>query len=254
MSENIDEIRNLYDKRITSTKDTILAAGQWESKDYVPLICEEICQKINLKKSDIVLELGCGSGVLGNWINGRCSFYVGLDISFQMLMAFLKQPNSQKIINLIQSITGKVPLHDDHFDITIMNGVSMYLNQCQLEETLREMERVTRRKGIIFIGENIVPENFQWELVWFQNLSNSKQRIARQYIKFRKLLAQINPKLAGKWKSIHKEIKPEFINKFFEGRGIVIQSNAASYTVKKKILGNNYKGNKRVDFLIKLDE
>ena len=60
---SIKKIAELYDARITSTKDAVKAAGQWGSDDFVPLICKEICSKIKLKQSDTILELGCGTGV-----------------------------------------------------------------------------------------------------------------------------------------------------------------------------------------------
>ena len=70
-------------------------------------------------------------------------------------------------------------------------------------------------------------------------------------MKTRKWLAK-NPKLAGKWKSTHNEISPKFIKEFFTNHK-VIQSKASAYTVKQRILESKYKGNRRADFLIKLE-
>ena len=80
-NNSIKEIQNLYDKRISTSKDSVKAAGQWGSKDFVPLICNEITKKISISNNDNVIELGCGSGVLGNWINERCKSYIGIDLS-----------------------------------------------------------------------------------------------------------------------------------------------------------------------------
>jgi len=95
-NSSLKKVEKLYDDRISSTNDAVKAAGQWGSQEYVPLICEEICAKLCLKKTDAVLELGCGAGVLGNWIAKRCRQYVGIDLSLKMLQFFSKN----SLINL----------------------------------------------------------------------------------------------------------------------------------------------------------
>ena len=81
-------------------------------------------------------------------------------------------------------------------------------------------------------------------------LPNYSQKLLLPYLKIRKWLSK-NPKFAGKWKSIHNEISPKFINDFFSDHDVQ-QSNASAYSVKKQKLGSNYKGNRRADFLIQL--
>lgn len=246
---SIKKIEKLYDDRISSTNDSVKAAGQWGSNEFVPLICKEICSKINLERHYTVLELGCGSGVLGNYISERCMKYVGIDLSFQMMKHFLHE--SKTNVSLIQTTTDNVPLPDNSFDIVLLNGVTMYFHDdLLLKKTLEEMKRLVTSDGTIFIGENIIPKGYFWEFVWFQNLSNTSQMILLPYVKIRKFLAK-NRKLAGKWASIHKEIAPKFIKQFFK-ESDVIQSRASAYTIKHKILGKKYRGNRRADFVIKL--
>ena len=238
---------------MNKTEDAVLAAGQWESSDLVPLICEEICKKTKISKHHTVLELGCGSGVLGNWITKKCDKYVGIDISSNMLHFF---SNSQKnnSIDLIRGITNEIPFKNGFFDIIVMNSVTMYLHDPEiLANTFKEMKRVAKTNAILFIGDNITPSNFLWELVWFRNLPNSKKILLTPYIKFRKWLAKKNNKFAGKWKLLHKEISPKTIDQFFGQKGTISQSMAASYTIKSKQAGTNYDGSKRVDFVIELN-
>ena len=119
---SIKKIEELYDSRITSTNDGVKAAGQWGSNDFVPMICEEIYSKIGLQKSHSVLELGCGSGVLGNWIINKCKKYVGVDLSAKMLNFFIN--NSTDNLDLIQGTTDLTPFPDNSFDVIILNGLS----------------------------------------------------------------------------------------------------------------------------------
>ncbi len=253
---NRKAVRNaekLYDARIGSKMDAVDAAGQWGSKDDVWKICEEICSKIGIKKEDRVLEVGCGSGVLGNHLQTKCAFYCGFDVSNLMLKKFVEEYGNTRTHNLIQSVTDLIPLRNNLFDVVIMNSVTMYLHdQEALENTLVEIERVSTKNAVIFIGDNIISSGYYWELTWFQNLPAVLKPLVKPYIRIRKWIANKSPKLAGKWKSLHREISPEFVKMFFEGRAEMRQSNAAVYTVRQRMLRERYKGNRRVDFLITL--
>lgn len=249
---SIKKIAELYDSRITSTKDSVKAAGQWGSDDFVPLICKEICSKIKLKESSTVLELGCGSGVLGNWISKRCKKFVGIDISYKMLKHFFDTSKSDSD-ELLQSTTNFVPFKNQSFDIVVLNGVTMYLHSEKLlKTTFTEMRRVVKNNGLIFIGENITPGGYFWEFVWFQRLSPARQKLLFPYVKLRKFLAKY-PRFAGKWTSIHKEISPKFVTDFFTDCQ-VISSKASACYIKQKKLGKLYRGNQRIDFVIKISD
>jgi len=253
--KNIDEIKHvekLYNKRSLRTNDAIKAAGQWQSEEYVPKICDEICKKIRISKDDKILELGCGSGVLGDRLRQECKLYVGIDISLEMLKIFSKNMQTKNIINLFQAITNVVPFTNDTFDVIVINGVTMYFhNKDIFEKTLDEIKRVAKKNATLFIGENITPEGYFWEFTWFKNLSRPAQLLAKPYINFRKWIAAKNSSIAGKWKYVHKEVSPEFISRYFS-KDSIEQTKSAACKIKQNILGKNYKGNRRVDFVIKL--
>ena len=251
-NEILKKVEKLYDARIESTNNSIKATGGWKNEDEVLQICEEISRKIGIKQNDMVLELGCGSGVLGNWIKQRCEYYVGSDISFKMIDFFLKSDKEKKA-NLLQGTTNNVPFTKEIFDIIILNSVSMYFpDNKTLVETLEEMKRVLKSQGTIFIGDNISAAGYPWELTWYQDLSPFFQILARPYIKIRRWLAYKNTKLAGKWKFMYRELSPDIISKCFDDIAKIEQSKSATYTVRTRLFGKKYKGSRRVDFLINL--
>lgn len=251
-SEIFKKVEKLYDERIESTNDSIKATGGWGTEDEVFLICEEIFNKIGIQNNDKVLELGCGSGVLGNWIKKRCDYYVGADISYKMVDFFLKTDHENKT-NLLQGTTNKVSFCNEIFDIIILNGVTMYFpDDKTLDETLEEMKRVLKPNGTIFIGENISSSDYPWELTWFQDLSPIFQILSRPYIKIRRWLAEKNSKLAGKWKFMYREISQDLISKCFVNIAKIELSKAATFTVRTRLYGKKYNGSRRIDFLIKL--
>lgn len=250
--EEVKRVSNVYDYRAKVT-DSIGAAGQWGSKELVDQITQEIIKKIELRKEDHVLEIGCGSGVLGNIIRKNCNIYFGFDASRLMLKKFQTEYNNQMASNLIQASATQIPFRDNFFDKVVMNGVSMYFpNKKFLFNVLNEIKRVSNNDSLIFIGENIVPSRYCWELVWFQNLPAFGQFIAKLYIKLRKWLSNNITYLAGKWKHSHKDVSIKVVQNFFGNNNRFFVSDSASYEIRKKLYGKNAKGNRRMDFIINL--
>jgi ubiquinone/menaquinone biosynthesis C-methylase UbiE len=252
-SEFINEVSKYYDTR-ASGSDSIKAAGQWHQIDSINEICLEISKKIGLNSKSRVLEIGCGSGVLGNWIKSKCSTYYGFDISHEMLKSFLNESNTETV-NLLRASADKIPFQKDSFDIIILNGVAMYfINDDFLSRVLKEIQEIISKNGLIFIGETSTPSRYYWEFAWFQNLSKFKQNFVKPYIKFRKWIATKNSKIGGKWTNTYSTVSEKFLKDYFKGKGKINISDAAAYTIRKKKSGKNSKGNKRVDFTIKLSE
>lgn len=244
------KVAKYYDNRAKNS-DAVRAAGQWGSDELVPEIRKEINKKINVKKENNVLEIGCGSGILGDDIKDHCNLYVGTDISREMLKKFINISKTKP--SLFQTISEILPFSDNFFDVIIMNSVTMYFYQPeQLQNTLNEIQRVSKKNAIIFIGDNVIPSGSYWELSWFQNLNSIEQNLMKPYIRTRKWLASKNSRFAGKWTEIHAEVSPHYIQEFFKDKGEVnISESGASY-IKNKKNGSSGKSSKRVDFLIQL--
>lgn len=240
-----------YDER-AKVGDSIEAAGQWYPREVATQICDEICNKINLRYEDRVLEVGCGSGVLGAWIKDRCSFYVGIDLSSNMMNLFTNDSKSSPP-NLILSSAEKLPIISNLFTVVILNSVSMYFpSDNYFEKVLMEMKSVTTQKGRIFLGENVISSRLYYEYTWFGNLSPLKKRIAKPYIRMRIWIAQKFPRFAGKWKNVYYCISLDTIRKCFSTKTDINMSDAAGYSIRKRIYGNDAKGNHRIDVLINL--
>ncbi|OLB92338.1 MAG: hypothetical protein AUH25_00720 [Thaumarchaeota archaeon 13_1_40CM_38_12] len=249
-NEIIKKVATYYDERAKSS-DIVEAAGQWHPKEFVPEICEEIGRRIKLQNEHRVLEVGCGSGVLGNWIRNKCASYTGVDVSFFMLKKFLTLSQNPDIV---LSSSNFLPYRDHLFNTVIMNSVTMYLpNRELLETTLSEIERVVSKEGVIFIGENITPSRYYWEFNWFQNLNTIQQQLVKPYIRFRKWLANKNRKMAGKWSSLYSEVSPHFIKSYFNGSDVTV-FDASAFTIRQKVFGKKVKGNRRVDFIIQFKQ
>jgi ubiquinone/menaquinone biosynthesis C-methylase UbiE len=250
MKNSINEIQEYYDKRIENAKDGISASGQWFPKELTSKMCKEICRKIDIKKNESILEIGSGSDVLGNYLRKNCNEYVGIDISFKMLNHSKNKSNIDKL-NLIQTTSHTLPISDNTFDIIVMNSVSMYLKEDFIfEGSMKEIKRVLKKNGKIFIGENVTSNRIYWEYNWFNNLNKLTQLFAKMYIKFRIFLAEKNSKLSGKWKNHYREISKTELQKIFGNQAVILMSDACCYSVRKKFIDTQNIGNRRIDFLI----
>src|SRR3990172_161992 len=119
-NEEIKKIADFYDKR-AKKGDGVSAAGQWGDKNQVSSICEEINTKIDLNEKQKVLEIGCGTGVLGRWLSHHCEIYVGCDISLFMLKKFKEE--FQNDIELYQSVTHLILFKtEDYLDYESASG------------------------------------------------------------------------------------------------------------------------------------
>ena len=251
MSQHIDEVQKYYDKRINNNDDGAGASGQWFPKELTPKMCEEICKKIQISDNDKILEVGSGSDVLGNYLRKYCKEYVGIDVSFKMLQFSNKNEN----LKLVQTTSHTLPFQNNSFDIVIMNSVSMYLkDDIIFKNSLKEMKRVSKINGKIFIGENITADTVYWEYNWFNKLNKFLQFFAKRYIRFRIFLAKKLPSCSGKWRNYYREISKEELENFFGKNSNIEMSDACCYSIRKKFLEKNQIGNKRVDFFIVLKE
>jgi len=249
-SEEIKKTERLYDERVNLDDNPVKASGGWGTDKEIKLICEEIGKKINIMKNHIVLEIGCGSGVLGNWLIKKCNQYYGLDISYQMLKTFKKY--SELDVPLLQGTTHTLPFIDNFFDVIIINGVTVYLDSETLLITLKEMKRVAKKEGILFLGDNITPSGMYYEYTWFQKMNLLSQSFAKLYIKFRTKMARKKIFKSEKWDNPYHEFSPKLIKKIFCDGVEIIITNSSARMVKAQTRKNQKTGNKRIDYIIKL--
>ena len=103
-------------------------------------IFEEV--KKDLKKltpDSKVLDLGCGTGHLSQYIKEIGFEVIGLDPSLKML-EFAK--NNFCDISFVEGISAKLPFEDNTFDYVVSIEVLRYLNPKDVEKSYKEILRV----------------------------------------------------------------------------------------------------------------
>jgi len=97
------------------------------------------------------LDIGCGNGNLTATIKEVCSRMTGIDISKGMISLAKKTYKSKKL-KFITSSSDKLKFRDSEFDFSIIVHLLHHLVEKKIiENTILEMKRVTKEKGLIII-------------------------------------------------------------------------------------------------------
>ena len=110
---------------------------------YDELYKEEQLEKINLiekyvKKGDKLLDVGCGTGIVGGYFKDRCDV-LGIDNSKDML----KKASIKTVLGSAEVL----PFEDKNFDVVI--SLTTLQNFNDIEKAIKEMERVCKRTLIV---------------------------------------------------------------------------------------------------------
>ena len=107
-----------------------------------------------------VLEIGCGSGVEGDALTKKGFSYVGTDISKGYLECAKRlYPN----LELHQMNAYEIKFADNSFDGLWAGNVLYHLPKARIAEALREIFRVVRHDGLVFITLPVGNEEKMWK-------------------------------------------------------------------------------------------
>ncbi|MEN8220317.1 MAG: class I SAM-dependent methyltransferase [Pseudomonadota bacterium] len=139
VEKEYDSISNSYDAEL-------------EAKGYLAPIHAGTVIKTYVPNTDsIILEAGCGTGLLGLELNKQgFSNVTGMDISALCLKEAESKGVYAKTVkhNLLESF----PFPDKAFDCVVCVGVFSRFDEAQIKEIVAEFARVTKEEGIIIFS------------------------------------------------------------------------------------------------------
>jgi len=103
----------------------------------------------SLEKDNVLLDMGCGTGILFSQIAKKVKLVVGIDISIPILTKAKKRKNGTKNISLIRADADHAPFLNETFDTVF--AVTLIQNIPTKSRAISEIKRVARQKATIVI-------------------------------------------------------------------------------------------------------
>ncbi|RJS79490.1 class I SAM-dependent methyltransferase [Candidatus Bathyarchaeota archaeon] len=120
---------------------------------------EAIFKNLKLKEKSLILDVGCGTGLLFNYIADKAETVIGLDISKKTLFEACKRWKKFSNLQFILADADNIPFKDGVF--THVFAVTLIQNMPYPIRTLREIKRVTVNEG--FIAVTVLKKTFSPE-------------------------------------------------------------------------------------------
>ncbi|NWG10912.1 methyltransferase domain-containing protein [Candidatus Bathyarchaeota archaeon] len=106
-------------------------------------------EAVSINKSNIVLDAGCGTGILFNHITNKTKTIIGLDISKKILLEAKKHAGQFRNVNLILADVDNMPLKERVFRNVF--AFTLLQNMPNPTKTLREIERIADENATIVV-------------------------------------------------------------------------------------------------------
>ena len=132
--QSYDSTAHLYDMRYAGEQTAKIAAAM---------------KSINLEKHNLILDVGCGTGLLFSYVANKVRMVVGLDISRKILFQARAKAKKFQNVHLICADADNMSLKENIFDSAF--AVTLIQNMPNPPESLNEIERVTREDAFIVI-------------------------------------------------------------------------------------------------------
>lgn len=158
---NSDKVKNFFNNRANKDVESDLSIVLFQDKENSERRNREennlVLEKIDLKDKK-VLEIGCGIGRWAQFLQDKCSSYLGLDYSENLIEIAKKSNNYENCkFQVMSAFDIKIDelLINPPFDIILISQVLMYINDEDLAVLIGEINEVIADEKQLFITEPI---------------------------------------------------------------------------------------------------
>ena len=110
---------------------------------------EAAIKSINIKKYGLVLDAGCGTGLLFSYVADKSETTVGIDISRKILLQAKKRAENFPNVLLIWADADHMPLKEKVFSHVF--AITLIQNTPNPIKTLNEIKRVAKEDAVIVV-------------------------------------------------------------------------------------------------------
>lgn len=149
---------------------------------------------LKIDKTEAVLDIGCGTGRWAESLIPLCSQYIGTDISQEMIKVasniYCSKYDNAKFINVsFQNLFEKAEINEIQFNKIIITGVSMYLNDGELQECYKKLCKILAPDGLLYLKESIgLKSRLTLNNIWSDNLKSNYWATYRTVDEYHSLL------------------------------------------------------------------
>jgi SAM-dependent methyltransferase len=120
---------------------------------YIDLLQKMALDEVVVLKGDeIVLDFGCGSGRVADWIAPRAKQVIGLEGTLQMIQ-LAQQNRKSKNVEFVLYDGSHLPILQHRFDLIISVGVLQYMAGNMLKKAISALAQCLRRGGNVCLIE-----------------------------------------------------------------------------------------------------
>ncbi|MFH1900607.1 MAG: class I SAM-dependent methyltransferase [Patescibacteria group bacterium] len=135
-------------------------------------LLSEIIKESEIKKDNLVLDAGGGTGNLSLLLEKEGAKVINLDFSKEALNIYKKKNKNAQII--FHDLTQKIPFPDNHFDKIVSNNTLYNIPREKRLDVMIELRRVLKPKGEIVIAN--IHKNFKPIKIYYDTIKENIKR------------------------------------------------------------------------------
>ena len=155
------DVRDFFDKQAIKHEGS-LAAVTMQTQDIAEMRdvseYEKVFNKFSINNSSKVIDLGCGIGRWARWFLGKVKNYDGIDFSNECIKVAKEKFEQVGFCFYywdLRELSDFKSFNTDGYDLFIINGTFMYLNDKEVENVLAFLSTIMSNGSQIYLRESI---------------------------------------------------------------------------------------------------
>lgn len=151
-----------------------------------------VLPKLMLNRNKVVLDLGCGMGRLADAVSDKVKEYYGVDFSSEMIAVAKQNVRNNNCHFYTMSVVDALSdpkITARKYDLVLMAGVSMYINEDELKESYRLISNLVNKDSLFYFEESVGKiERLTLNHIWSEDLQDYYGAIYRTREEYKSLI------------------------------------------------------------------